>query len=127
MTDMTAFVQKPGYLGTTPTYTPCTAADKFSAVRGAKYMLHYKNGATAQASSSAPNKVSDQTSLAPSGASPVAGSFDALTSGGTGMGVTSELVSWIDNSTRFMDGQNFINLVHPGTLTTVSVAIFGPF
>jgi hypothetical protein len=124
---MSAFVQKPGYLGVAPTYTAVTAADKFLAVRNARYMLHYKNGATAQASSSAPNKVIDQTSLAPAGASPVAGSFDALSSGGSGMGATSELVSWIDNSTRFMDGQNYINLVHPGTLTTVTVAIFGPF
>jgi hypothetical protein len=125
MTDMSAFVQKPGYLGVAPTYTAVTAADKFLAVRGAKYMLHYKNGATAQ--TTGPNKVTDQTSLAPAGSSPTAGSFDALTSGGSGMGATSELVAWIDNSTRFMDGQNFINLVHPGTLTTVTVAIFGPF
>lgn len=127
MTDFSANVQKPGYLGVAPIYNTCTANDKFLATPGAKYMLHYKNGATAQASSSAPNKVSDQTSLAPSGASPAAGSFDALTSGGTGLGATSELVTWIDNSTRFRDGQGYINLVHPGTLTTVTVAIFGPF
>jgi hypothetical protein len=109
-----------------PTYQAVTAADKFAAVPGAKYLLHYKNGATAQASSSSPNKVTDPSTVIPAGSAAVAGFADLLTSSGTGMGATSEATILIDNSTRFIDGTGFINLVHPGTLTTVTVDIVGP-
>lgn len=124
---MTTFVaQKPTLAFAAPTYNACTVADKFAAVPGSKYMLHYKNGATPQASSSAPNKVTDVTSPIPAGSAAVAGYADLLTSGGTGIPATTEYVVQIDNSSRFIDGTGFINLVHPGTLTTMTVAILGP-
>jgi hypothetical protein len=127
MTDMTSAVQKPGYLGVAPTYTACTAADKFAAAPGGRYMLHYKNGASAQ--TTGPNRVQNisNTNSPPPGSSPAANWADAVTSGGTGVGATSELVCWIDNATPFRDSTGFVNLVHPGTLTTLTVAIFGPF
>jgi hypothetical protein len=124
MTVLTA--RRQGLTFTAPNYQAVTAADKFAAAAGAKYLLHYKNGATAQASSSAPNKVTDPSTVIPSGSAAVAGFADLLTSAGTGMGATSEATILIDNSTRFIDGTGFINLVHPGTLTTVTVDIIGP-
>lgn len=124
---MTTFVaQQPGLAFVAPTYNAVTSADKFAALPGSRYVLHYKNGATPQASSSAPNKVTDTTSQIPAGSAAVAGFADLLTSAGTGMGATSEAVLYINNSSRFIDGTGFINLVHPGTLTTVTVAILGP-
>lgn len=128
MTDFTAQVQKPNLTGTAPTYNACTATDKFTALPNARYMLHYKNGATTQASGT--NKIVDQVSDAsvkPVGATLAGGWADAVTTGGTFLGANAESVVWIDNSTRFRDATGFINLAHGGTLTTVTVAIFGPF
>lgn len=124
MTVLTA--RKQGLAFTAPNYQAVTAADKFAAVPSSKYLLHYKNGATAQASSSAPNKVTDTTAVIPAGSASIAGFADLLTSAGTGMGATSEATIEIDNSSRFIDGTGFINLVHPGTLTTITVDIIGP-
>jgi hypothetical protein len=124
MTTLTA--RRQGLAFAAPNYQAVTAADKFLGASGAKYLLHYKNGATAQASSSAPNKVTDPSTPIPSGSAAVAGFADLLTSAGTGMGATSEATIEIDNATRFIDGTGFINLVHPGTLTTVTVDIIGP-
>ncbi len=109
-----------------PNYQAVSAADKFAAVNGGKYLLHYKNGATAQASGSTPNKVTDQATVIPSGSAAVAGFADLLTSAGAGMGATSEATIQIDNATRFLDGQGFVNLTHGGTITTVTVDIIGP-
>jgi hypothetical protein len=127
MADLTAFVQKPGRLGIAPTYTNVSAADKFLAASASRYMLHYKNGATAQATGGLPNKATNPTAVAPSGSSPAAGWADVVTQASPGMTGTSEFVVWLDNSTELKDGSGFINLVHPGTVTTMQVAIFGPF
>lgn len=118
--------QKPSLAFVAPTYNVCTATDKFAAVQGGKYHLHYKNGATPQASGSSPNKVTDNTSAIPPGSAAVAGFADLLTSAGAGMGATTESIVQIDNASRFIDGTGFVNLVHPGTLTTMTVAILGP-
>lgn len=124
---MTTFVaQKPGLAGIAPTYNACTATDKFAATPGSKYMLHYKNGATAQATGGANNTITDSTTAIPAGSAAVAGFANAITIPTPGMTGTSESVVLIDNSTRFMDAQGFINLNHPGTLTTVTVAVLGP-
>lgn len=123
MTDMTAFVQKANLTGAAPVYTPVTSTDKFKASSSSRYLLHYKNGATPQATGSM--KVTDQTTTTPSGSVPGAGFADAVVVA-TPMGATTELVVEIDNSTRFMDATGFINLTATGTLTTVSVAIIGP-
>jgi hypothetical protein len=127
MADLTAFVQKPTRLGVAPIYTNVSAADKFLAQSGARYMLHYKNGVTAQASGGLPNKVTNPTAVAPAGSSPAAGWADTVTQATPGMLATTEFVSWLDSSTELKDGSGFINLVHPGTVTTMQVAIFGPF
>lgn len=127
MADLTANITKPGRLGVAPIYTNVSAADFFTAQAGAKYMLHYKNGVTAQATGGSPNKVTNPTATAPAGSSPAAGWADSISQASPGMTSTSEIVVWIDNSTEFMDATKRINLVHPGTLTTVQVAIMGPF
>lgn len=124
MTDMTSAVQKPALAGVAPTYTAVTAADFFTAQPGARYMLHYKNGATLTGAGAF--KVTDPTTATPSGSSPGAGFADAVVQA-VGMAATTELISWIDNSTRFRDANGRINLTHIGTLTTVTVGIFGPF
>lgn len=127
MADLTSFITKPGRLGVAPNYQAVTASDKFTAVPGAKYMLHYKNGGTAQATGGSPNKVTNPTAVAPAGSSPAAGWSDMITQASPGMLATTENVVWIDNSTEFRDALGFINLVHPGTLTTMTLAIMGPF
>jgi len=123
MTDMTAAVQKPGLIGIAPTYTTCTAADKFLANSGGRYMLHYKNGVTPTGAL----KITDQTSAAqqPAGAVLSAGWADAATVP-TSIAASGESVVWMDTPARFKDGSGFVNLVHV-TPTTLTVAIFGPF
>lgn len=125
MTDFSASVQRPALAGAAPTYVALTGADKFLAVPNSKYLLHYKNGATAMAAGTL--TVQDTTTPTPGGSSPAAGSFDQVTVP-TAMGATTELIAYIDNSTRFRDGQGYINLVKTGSpvFTTMTVAIIGP-
>lgn len=127
MGDLTANVQRPQLGFVAPIYTTVQATDFFTAAPNAAYVLKYKNGATAQASGAIPNKVTDATSVAPSGVSLAGGWADVPTSPATGMAATSEAVVTIPNTNRFRDGQGRINLSHAGTLTTVQVAIIGPF
>lgn len=127
MADLTASITKPSLAGSAPTYVAVNANDKFTAQANARYMLHYKNGASAQATGGSPNKITNPTAVAPPGSSPAAGWQDSISQASPGMTATSELVVWIDNSSTFRDAQGFINLVHPGTLTTMTVAIMGPF
>lgn len=118
MTDMT--VQVPGLAGAAPVYTAVTASDRFLATPGARYMIHYKNGATLTGAGSF--KMGDPTTPIPA-ASAAAGGFADAVLQNTGMAATTELISVIDNATRFRDATGWINLTHTGTLTTVSVAI----
>lgn len=127
MADLTSSITKPGLLGSAPTYVAISAADKFTAQPGSRYMLHYKNGATPQATGGSPNKVTNPTAVPPSGSSPAAGWADVVSQASPGMLATTELVVWIENSTPLRDATGFINLVHPGTVTTMTVAIMGPF
>lgn len=122
----TLTTQKLGLAGVAPNYQAVSAADKFAAAPGSKYLLHYKNGATAQATGGANNTVVDQTTPTPAGASPAAGFANAVSIATPGMLSTTESCVEIDNSSRFLDAQGFINLVHPGTLTTITLAILGP-
>lgn len=125
MADLTAGIQKPDLAGVVPTYQAVAATDKFSAQPRSAYNLHYKNGVTAQ--TTGPNKIVDAVTAIPAGSAATAGFADAVHSGGSGMGATSERIVRISNSDRFRDALGFINLVHPGTLTTVTVNIQGPF
>lgn len=124
MTDMTAFVQAPTQTGVAPVYTACTAADFFTAQPNARYILHYKNGATPTATGAF--TVTDPTTPIPTGSGSVAGFADQVVKASGSMLATTELVSQIPNSTRFRDSTGKVNLVHGGTLTTLSVAIIGP-
>jgi hypothetical protein len=117
---MTTFVaQALGTAAAAPTYNTCTAADKVAAVPGSKYLLHYKNGATPTGIL----KVTDQTTQIPAGSTAAAGFADLQVT--TSLLATSETMQRIDNSSRFIDGQGFINLVN-ATPTTLTVAIVGP-
>jgi hypothetical protein len=127
MTDFTANVQLPGLAGLAPTYNTCTATDKFTAAPNSRYMLHYKNGATAQVTGGSNNTVTDPTTPIPGASGLSAGFANAITKATPGYVASEERVVWIDNTNRFRDSTGAINLVHPGTLTTVTVAIFGPF
>jgi hypothetical protein len=124
MTDMTAAVQRPGLAGVAPTYTAVTAADFFTAQPGSAYKLHYKCGATPTGAGSF--KATDPSTPIPPGSAAVAGYADAIVQN-AGMTATTELISIIPNSNRFRDAQGRINLVHTGTLTTVTLAISGPY
>jgi hypothetical protein len=124
MTDLSANVQNPALVGVAPVYTAVTAADFFVAQPNARYVLHYKNGATLTGAGSF--KVSDPTTPIPTGSGAAAGFADALIQN-AGMAATTELVAQIAQSNRFRDSNGRINLAHTGTLTTVSVAVFGPF
>lgn len=124
MADLTAQVQQPGLAGVAPTYVAVSAGDFFTAQPNSRYELHYKNGATP--TGVATFKVTDPTTPVPTGSGSVAGFADAVVQS-AGMGATTELKSVIPNSTRFRDSNNRINLVHGGTLTTVTVNILGPF
>lgn len=126
MADLTlTAVQKPTLTGTAPTYVAVAATDFFTAAPNSRYELHYKNGATTTGGS-LPFKVTDPTTPIPVGSSAVAGFADGVVAL-TGMLATTEMVAVIANSSRFMDANNRINLVHGGTLTTVTLNIRGPF
>jgi hypothetical protein len=111
--------QKASLAAVAPTYNVCTTADKFPAAPGAKYLLHYKNGATPTGIL----KVTDTTSVVPAGSTATAGFADLQVT--TSMLATTESIVEIDNASRFLDGQGFVNLVNV-TPTTLSVAIIGP-
>lgn len=124
MADLSAGVQKPDLIGVAPNYQAVAAADFFSAAPNSSYILHYKNGATAQ--TTGPNKITDQSTPTPAGSTPAAGFADASDGLSGGMTATSERTRIINQSNRFRDANGRINLVHPGTLTTVTVQIVGP-
>lgn len=130
MTDFSAAVQDPSAgAPVVPTYSACTATDKFSASQNSRYMLHYKNGATPTAGAI---YISEKLAALPAGAVPlVAGApstkwSDLQVIGAGGIGASTERVIVIDNISPYIDSTGFVNLLHGGTLTTLTVAIFGP-
>lgn len=125
MADLTSSVQQLGNAGAAPTYATVGAADFFTAVPNARYELHYKNGATPTASGAF--TVTDPTTPIPAGSGAVAGFADQVVKAAGSMLANTELKAIIANSNRFRDANGRINLVHGGTLTTVTVNILGPF
>lgn len=117
MSDFTANIHRPGYSFTSTVYNVCTAADKFTANPGKRYLLHYKNGATP----TGVLKVTDQTnaSSAPAGANLSAGWADFQVS--ASVAASGDGFALID-AQRFRDATGAINLVH-ATPTTLTVAI----
>ena len=114
----------------TPTYTAVTAADKFTAQPGTTYMISYVNGATP---GTATLWVLEQAAVPPTGAQ-----TPAIPTGATKwsdaqisatLGASASRIIVLDKSIigNFIDSTGFVNLKHNGTLTTITVAIFGPF
>lgn len=117
MADLSATVKTPGTVAAAPVYTAVAATDFFTAKPGARYRLHYKNGATP---GTGLLKVTDPSTPLPPGSPAVAGFADVSIV--TNMGATSELVAVI-SAGRHIDATGKINLAHAGTLTTITVGI----
>jgi len=112
----------------TPSYTACTAADKFAANPGTTYLVHYENGATPTAQCYVLEQVA---TLPPGAATPnlptgAAKWSDALISAAIGANAERDIV--LDKSIigNYIDSTGFVNLKHT-TPTTLTVAIYGPF
>jgi hypothetical protein len=125
MADLTSSVQSLGLAGVAPTYVAVSANDFFTAAPNSRYELHYKNGGTATASGAF--TVTDPTTPVPQGSGAVAGFADQVVKAAGSMLANTELKATVTPSTRFRDSNGRINLVHGGTLTTVTVNILGPF
>lgn len=117
MADLTSSIRRPGVVGTAPVYTAVGATDFFTAKSGARYRLHYKNGATPGTGAL---KVGDPSTPIPSGSGLAAGFADPTIV--TNMAASSEVVAMLSGS-RHVDGNGRINLAHGGTVTTITVAI----
>ncbi len=117
MADLTSTIRKPGVTGTAPVYTAVGATDFFTAKQGARYRLPYKNGATPGTGAL---KVTDPSTPIPAGSGLAAGFADPTVV--TNMAATTETVVMV-NGARHVDGNGRINLVHGGTITTITVAI----
>ena len=124
MADQTANVQRPGLTGVAPTYSAVNATDFFTAVPNSSYILHYKCGATPTGAGSF--KITDPTTQIPTGSGAAAGFADAVIQN-AGMLANAEVKMRISSSDRFRDSNGRVNLVHTGTLTTVTLNILGPF
>lgn len=117
----------------TPTQTTVTAADKFLAQPGCTYLVHYENGATPGTATLWVLDGNNPGALVPAGAQAPAvptGATkwsDAQISATLGANAERDIV--IDRSViaNFMDSNGFVNLKHNGTITTITVAIYGPF
>lgn len=126
MADLTAQVRKPVLSGAQAVnYVAVSASDTFTAAPGASYILHYKNGATPTASGAF--TVTDPTTPIPPDSGAAAGFADGVTKAAGSMLANTEFVARIANTDRFRNSTGQITLVHGGTLTTVTVAILGPF
>lgn len=127
MADLTtSTVRQVGIAGAAPVYTAISASDTFKPQPNARYILHYKNGATP--TGAGVFSVTDPTTPVPAGSAATPGFADAVIKANGVFAATTELIAQIPNSNRFMDANGNITLVHGGgTLTTVSVAILGPF
>lgn len=117
MADLTAQIRRPGVTGAAPNYVAVAATDFFTAKPGARYRLHYKNGATPGTGAL---KVGDPTSPIPPGSGLAAGFADVTVV--TNMAASSESVAIVSGS-RHTDGNSRINLAHAGTLTTITLGI----
>jgi len=117
MADLTAQIRRPTITGAAPNYVAVAITDFFTAKAGARYRLHYKNGATPGTGAL---KVGDPTTPIPGGSGLAAGFADVTVV--TNMAATSESVAVVTGA-RHMDGNNRINLAHGGTITTITLAI----
>jgi hypothetical protein len=112
----------------TATFTQCTTADKFLVPTGSgSYMIYYRNGGT--------SGVTTLWALSTSAAAP-AGVVPGVPTGATNwedlplaatVATSTDRVCFIDDISPYVDATQFVNLKHNGTLTTLTVAVFGPF
>jgi hypothetical protein len=117
MADLTAQIRRPGAVAAAPNYVAVSATDFFNARTGARYRLHYKNAATP---GTGLLKVTDPSTPLPAGSPAVAGFADVSIV--TNMAATSEIVAMV-SAGRHGDSGGNINLVHAGTITTITVGI----
>lgn len=112
--------------GVTPTFTQCTAADKFLAPTGSgSYLLYYKNAATPTTTLWVLNPLAvvpaGSTPAVPTGATNFA---DVLIS--AALGASTDRAFFIDDVSPYIDVTNFVNLKH-NTPTTLTMCVLGPF
>jgi hypothetical protein len=117
MADLTSQIRRPGITAAAPNYVGVSATDFFTAKTGARYRLHYKNGATPGTGAL---KVGDPSTPIPAGSGLAAGFADVTIV--TNMAASSESVLVVSVS-RHVDGNGRINLTHGGTLTTITVGV----
>ena len=126
----TLTTQVPGVTSAAPTFTAVTAADKFSSGGGGGWLIWYRNGATPGTANLF--VVCQNVTVPPGAATP------ALPTGATNwsddlvianMGATTDRVLYIPNLyiSQFTDATGFVNLKHNGTITTITVSVWGPF
>ena len=114
----------------TPTFNTTTASDTFPAIQGQgqAFMLYYTNGGTPTVGAI---YVLERQAVPPAGSIPVAPPApsvkwsDMLVIASTFPATTSRVI-YIDNVDNYVSG-GFVTVVHGGTLTTLTVAVFGPF
>lgn len=123
MADLTASVKVPTLAGQNLAFDPVSADDFFVAAPNASYILIYFNNTTP---SDGALTIVDPTTPIPQGSAVAAGFANAVIDP-NGLGATVTQVSVIPNSNRFRNADGEIHLLHAGTITDLSVAIFGPF
>ena len=120
-------VQPLAMLAVTDTYAAVSASDTFAASTGQSYVLRYVNGGTA---TTAACYVKNQQLVVPTNAVPVIPATPAVTAldgliiATTFPATTSRmvLINPVDN---YLSG-GLVTLLHGGTLTTLTVGVFGP-
>ena len=132
----------PGVVSAAPTFTAVTAADKFLAGGpggSGGWRIHYRNGATVGTGSLFVQNFSAVTApVGFTGAVPPGAATPAIPTGAvhwdddlvvTNMAATSDRVLFIPGSliAQFVDASGFVNLVHNGTITTITVSVEGPY
>lgn len=109
----------------TPTFTTCTAADKFAAT-GGKYLVYYKNGAGgAFTAAFALNTQAAPTGTVPAAAANATNWADLRLS--NGIPISTDGICLIPDVTPYIDVTGFVNLKHTGLTGTPTVAVIGPF
>ena len=120
----------PGVTSVAPTFTAVTAADKFLSNAGGGWRIHYRSGATpGTLGLYVQNFV---VAVPPGAATPglptgaVHWSDDLVINA---MGATTDRVLYIPAIyiAQFTDATGFVNLVHNGTITSITVSVEGPF
>ena len=129
----------PGVVSAAPAFTAVTAADKFLSNGAGGWRIHYRNAATVGTGSLFVQNFSTVTQpLGFTGAVPPGAATPSIPAGAvhwdddlvvTNMAASSDRVLYIPGIyiAQFTDTSGFVNLVHNGTITTITVSVEGPF